>query len=224
MSKKSIYFLCTGNSCRSQMAEGFAKKYLGETYEILSAGIEPLGIHPFAIKVMKEKGIDISDQTSDVVTTKLLNEADFVITLCKDAKERCPVILPRASHYHWAFDDPAKTRGTEEEVFEEFRRVRDEIEATIKKFIQGDTGVAIELNKNSKFNQLKQKDDFGKHIREIREGKALSIKDFAEQLQISEDYLSNTEKNMTEPSKFFIHRLASVLKLITMNYWIVYIM
>ena len=79
-------------------------------YEIFSAGIEPRGINPWAVKVMKEKGIDISNQTSDVVSTKLLNQVDVVITLCKDAKERCPVILPRASHYHWAFDDPAKAR------------------------------------------------------------------------------------------------------------------
>ena len=161
---------------------------------------------------MQEKGIDISHQTSDVVTTKLLNETDFVITLCKDSMERCPVILPRASHFHWAFDDPAKTRGTEDEILEEFRRVRDEIEATIQKFIQGDTGVAIDFNKNSNLINSKQKDDFGKGIQQIREGKGLSIKDFAEQLQISEHYLSKTENNMTEPSKFFIHRLASVSK------------
>ena len=74
---------------------------------------KPLGINPLAIKVMQEIGIDISTQTSDVVSTKLLSQSDFVVTLCKDAKERCPVILPRSSHYHWAFDDPAKARGTE---------------------------------------------------------------------------------------------------------------
>jgi arsenate reductase (thioredoxin) len=86
--KQMIYFLCTGNSCRSQMAEGFAKKYLGDSFEILSAGIEPRGLNPWAIEVMKEKGIDISSQTSDIVNTKLLNRADYVITVCKDAKER----------------------------------------------------------------------------------------------------------------------------------------
>lgn len=86
MDKTSIYFLCTGNSCRSQMAEGFAKKYLGNNYEVLSAGIEARGIHPLAIKVMNEKGIDISDQTSDVVNVKSLNKADIVITLWKDVQ------------------------------------------------------------------------------------------------------------------------------------------
>ena len=90
--KQMIYFLCTGNSCRSQMAEGFAKKYLGDTFEVLSAGIDPKGINPWAVKVINvKKDIDITSQTSDIVSTKLLNKADYVITLCKDARERCPV-------------------------------------------------------------------------------------------------------------------------------------
>lgn len=211
MNFSSIYFLCTGNSCRSQMAEGFAKKYLGNEYEIYSAGIEAKGIHPFAIQVMSEKGIDISNQTSDLVTIQLLNKADFVITLCKDAKERCPVILPRASHYHWAFDDPAKAQGTESEILDEFRRVRDEIEATMQKFAQGDAGVAFYINEN-KQQELKKREDFGKRIQMIREQKGLSLKELSVQLQVSEDYLSRTEKSMTEPSKFFIHRVASALQ------------
>ena len=208
MTKKSIYFLCTGNSCRSQMAEGFAKKYLGDRYEIYSAGIEPRGINPWSVKVMLEKGIDISDQTSDVVSTKLLNQVDSVITLCKDAQERCPVTLPRANHYHWAFDDPAKVRGSEEEIINEFRRVRDEIELTIQKFIQGDPGTAYNLNE-SKNDYLKQREDFGEQIQLIRKRKGYSLEELAEELQVSEGYLSKTEKNMTEPSKFFIHHLAS---------------
>ncbi|BDH63583.1 hypothetical protein MTP04_37130 [Lysinibacillus sp. PLM2] len=203
----SIYFLCTGNSCRSQMAEGFAKKYLGSGYDVYSAGIEPRGLHPLAVEVMKEKGIDISNQTSDVVSAKLITQVDFVVTLCKDAKEGCPAILPRAGHYHWSFDDPAKARGTEEEVLDEFRRIRDEIEATIIKFIQGDTGVAFDAN-NTKLNYLKRKDDFGARIQKLREQKGLSIQDLEKKLNINDDYLSKTENNLTEPSKFFIHRLA----------------
>lgn len=212
MTKKSIYFLCTGNTCRSQMAEGFAKKYLGDTHEIYSAGIEPREIHPFAIKVMKEKGIDISEQTSDLVSTKLLNQVDFVITLCKDAKERCPAILPRASHYHWAFEDPAKVKGTEDEIMESFRVVRDEIEAAIKNFIEGNAG-AVFNSKASIDNDLKQKADFGERIQLIRKHKGLSVKEFAAELKISEAYLSKTENNMTEPSKFFIHRLAAACQM-----------
>lgn len=203
----SIYFLCTGNSCRSQMAEGFAKKYLGRGYDVYSAGIEPRGLHPLAVEVMKEKGLDISDQTSDAVNVKLVTQVDFVITLCKDAKDGCPAILPRSGHYHWSFDDPAKARGTEEEVMNEFRRVRDEIEATILKFIQGDTGVAYDAN-NAKINDLKPKQDFGMRIQQLRVKKGLSVRELAEKLKVNEEYLAKTEKNLTQPSKFFIHRLA----------------
>ena len=203
----SIYFLCIGNSCRSQMAEGFAKKYLGSGYDIYSAGIEPRGLHPLAVEVMKEKGIDITSQTSDVVSARLLTQVDFVFTLCKDAQEACPAILPRAGHYHWSFDDPAKARGSEEEVLNEFRRVRDEIEATIIKFIQGDTGATFDAN-NTRMNILKRKEDFGTRIQQLREETGLSIQDLANKLNMNDDYLSKTEKNLTEPSKFFIHRLA----------------
>ena len=161
---------------------------------------------------MQEKGIDISSQTSDRVSTKLLSKADFVITLCKDAKERCPVVFPRSSHYHWPLDDPAKVRGTEEEILGEFRRVRDEIEATIQKFMQGDAGVLIDLNSN-KNEHLKKREDFGESIQLIREQKGMSVKELAAELRISEDYLLKTEKNMTEPSKFFIDQLATACQL-----------
>ena len=144
--KHMIYFLCTGNSCRSQMAEGFAKKYLGDSFEILSAGIEPRGLNPWAIEVMKEIGIDISSQTSDIVNTKLLNRADYVITLCKDAKERCPVVLPRSRHYHWSFDDPALAQGNDEGIRKAFRRVRDEIEYKyFRNLLMGMMGLAIDF-------------------------------------------------------------------------------
>src|SRR5690625_2475543 len=91
MQKKSIYFLCTGNSCRSQIAEGWAKKYLSDEWEIKSAGIEAHGLNPLAVKVMSEAGIDISNQTSDLIDFDFLSNADLVVTLCGDAADKCPV-------------------------------------------------------------------------------------------------------------------------------------
>lgn len=133
MTKKIIYFLCTGNSCRSQMAEGFAKKYLSDRYVVYSAGMEAHGINPLAVKVMKEVGIDISSQTSDVIDKELFQNAHMIITLCDDAKESCPTIPSHVKHVHWGFDDPAKAVGTEAEKREVFQRVRDEIEERMKK-------------------------------------------------------------------------------------------
>lgn len=127
MVKKKIYFLCTGNSCRSQMAEGFAKKYLGKDWEVRSAGIEAHGMNPKAVKAMAEVGIDISEQKSETIDLDYLNQADLVVTLCSDADERCPVTPPEVKRVHWGFDDPAKATGTDEEVWQVFRRVRDEI-------------------------------------------------------------------------------------------------
>ncbi len=136
MSKKTLYFLCTGNSCRSQMAEGWGKKYLGEEWEVKSAGIEAHGLNPKAVKAMAEAGIDISQQTSDVIDPHILNHADFVVTLCGDAADKCPVTPPTVRREHWGFDDPAKAEGTDEEKWETFQRVRDEIEARIRAFAE----------------------------------------------------------------------------------------
>ncbi|MCS1351100.1 arsenate reductase (thioredoxin) [Mechercharimyces sp. CAU 1602] len=132
--KKIIYFLCTGNSCRSQMAEGFGKKYLGDHFEVYSAGIEAHGLNSTAVKVMNEKGVDISNQTSDIIDPELLNHVDYVITLCGDANDKCPITPPHVHRDHWAFDDPAKAQGTEEEKWTVFQRVRDDIEARIRQF------------------------------------------------------------------------------------------
>ena len=132
--KKSIYFLCTGNSCRSQMAEGFGKKHLGDTYDVYSAGIEAHGLNPNAVKAMNESGIDITTQTSDKIDMDLLNNADFVVTLCGDAKDKCPMTPSHVKRDHWGFDDPAKAEGTEEEKWAFFQRVRDEIEERIVRF------------------------------------------------------------------------------------------
>ncbi|MFH7817774.1 arsenate reductase (thioredoxin) [Neobacillus thermocopriae] len=136
MSKKTIYFLCTGNSCRSQMAEGWAKKYLSNEWMVKSAGIEAHGLNPNAVKAMKEVGIDISNQTSDIIDNEILNNTDFVVTLCGDAADKCPMTPPHVKRVHWGFDDPAKAKGTEEEIWSVFRRIRDEIGNRIKRFAE----------------------------------------------------------------------------------------
>lgn len=136
MAKKSIYFLCTGNSCRSQMAEGWAKKYLGDDWEVRSAGIEAHGLNPNAVKAMNEVGIDISNQKSETIDVEFLNNATLAVTLCGDAKDRCPVTPPHVKREHWGFNDPAKAEGTEEEVWQVFQRVRDDIGERIKRFAE----------------------------------------------------------------------------------------
>ncbi|WP_025691138.1 arsenate reductase (thioredoxin) [Paenibacillus zanthoxyli] len=136
MDKKTIYFLCTGNSCRSQMAEGWAKKYLSDGWNIYSAGIEAHGLNPKAVQAMSEVGIDISGQTSDIIDSELLNNADLVITLCGDAADKCPITPPKVKREHWGFDDPAKVQGTEEEKWAVFQRVRDQVGARIKQFAE----------------------------------------------------------------------------------------
>ena len=133
MNKKTIYFLCTGNSCRSQMAEGFAKKYLS-SWQVESAGIEAHGLNPNVVKAMAEVGIDISSQTSNVIDSNKLNQATLVVTLCNDAADKCPVIPSNVKRAHWGFDDPAKAQGTEAEKWLVFQQVRDAIEAKIQAF------------------------------------------------------------------------------------------
>ncbi|MBC6972402.1 arsenate reductase (thioredoxin) [Bacillus sp. Xin] len=128
--KKTIYFLCTGNSCRSQIAEGFGKKYLGDKWNVYSAGIEAHGVNPNAIKAMKEVDVDITGQTSDMINRDILNKADLVVTLCGHANDVCPTTPSHVKRVHWGFDDPA---GQEWLVFQ---RVRDEIGERIKKFAE----------------------------------------------------------------------------------------
>jgi arsenate reductase len=126
--KKTIYFLCTGNSCRSQMAEAWGKKYLGDKWNVLSAGIEAHGVNPNAVKAMKEVNIDITNQTSDIINPEILNSADLIVTLCGHANDVCSTTPPHVKRVHWGFDDPA---GQEWSVFQ---RVRDEIGTRIKSF------------------------------------------------------------------------------------------
>lgn len=133
--KPILYFLCTGNSCRSQMAEGWARHLAGDRFEVYSGGIESHGVNPIAITIMGEIGIDITDQTSDLIDLELLNRSDYVITLCGDANDKCPTTPPHVQRDHWGFIDPAKATGSEEEVLQVFRQVRDEIGKRIKTFI-----------------------------------------------------------------------------------------
>lgn len=136
MEKKTLYFLCTGNSCRSQIAEGFGKKILGDSFEVYSAGIEAHGLNPKAVKAMDEVGIDIRNQTSDLIHQEILSKADFVITLCGDADDNCPITPSHITRWHWGFDDPARAIGTDEEKWAVFQRVRNEIEQRIQQFAE----------------------------------------------------------------------------------------
>lgn len=137
MKRKILYFLCTGNSARSQMAEGFAKKYLGfDAWEVRSAGIEQHGLNPLATEVMAEVGVDISNQRSNLIDTSLMNNAEYVITLCDDARARCPSTPPEVNSLHWGFEDPAAVQGTKEEKLVAFRRVRDQIDTRIQEFVE----------------------------------------------------------------------------------------
>jgi arsenate reductase len=133
--KSKILFLCTGNSCRSQMAEGLARSFMSETIEAFSAGTEPRGLDHRAVVVMKEIGIDISGQRSKHVNEFEGTEFDYVITLCGHAAETCPVFPGKTKIVHHGFEDPpalASGSGTEEEALSHYRRIRDEIRAFVE--------------------------------------------------------------------------------------------
>lgn len=132
----NIIFLCTGNSCRSQIAEGWAKWHGRPLFNIQSAGIEAHGKNPRAISVMKEVGVDISNQESTKVTDEMLEQADLVVTVCGHADEHCPVLPAGTSKEHWPLDDPAKVTGSEEEIMKVFRASRDDIEKRVKELLQ----------------------------------------------------------------------------------------
>ena len=130
-----ILILCTGNSCRSQMAQGFLKSF-DDKIEVESAGTQPASkVNPNAVKVMGETGIDISKNSPKSVDEFLNNEWDYVITVCNDAKETCPVFLGKVKHrMHFGFEDPSNASGSEEFIMSEFRRIRDEIKTTFFRF------------------------------------------------------------------------------------------
>ncbi|MCH5465755.1 arsenate reductase (thioredoxin) [Levilactobacillus tujiorum] len=130
-----LYFLCTGNSCRSQMAEGFARQLAPQDWQIASAGIEQHGLNPLAVKVMAERGVDISQQRSKLIDQDYLQHSDLVVTLCGDARDKCPMTPPTVAKQHWPLRDPAQATGSEEDVLAVFRQVRDEIEDRVKRLI-----------------------------------------------------------------------------------------
>jgi arsenate reductase (thioredoxin) len=136
MKAKKIIVLCTGNSCRSQMAEGYLRHFAGNKAEIYSAGVETHGVNPKAISIMKEDGIDISGHTSNNIDEYFEMDFDFVITVCDNAKENCPFFPTKAQKFHHNFPDPAKMIGTEKEIEDEFRRVRELIKQYCARFIK----------------------------------------------------------------------------------------
>ncbi|SEJ48390.1 protein tyrosine phosphatase [Dyadobacter koreensis] len=133
---KKILVLCTGNSCRSQIAEGYLRKFAGNQAVVYSAGVETHGVNPKAITIMAEDGIDISGHTSNNINEYSDIDFDFVITVCDNAKERCPYFPTNAKKFHYNFPDPAKATGSEEEVLEEFRSVREMIKQYSEDFVK----------------------------------------------------------------------------------------
>ena len=135
MEKIKVLFLCTGNSCRSQMAEGFLR-YLGkEDFEAYSAGTRPTRLNPLAVRAMKEKGIDIAGQHSQSADEFVGEPFDYIITVCDHARETCPVFPGTAERPHWSLKDPAEAEGSDEERMPVFREIRDQIEKRIRDFI-----------------------------------------------------------------------------------------
>jgi arsenate reductase len=135
MSKKRVLFLCTGNSARSQMAEGFLRHLAGDKFEVYSAGIKPTEVNPLAIKVMDEVGIDISGQKAKSVTEFISQKFDYVITVCDNAKQTCPVFPAKHKKIHWSLEDPAGIEGEEETKLKVFREIRNKIKENIIKFL-----------------------------------------------------------------------------------------
>ena len=128
----NILYLCTGNSCRSQMAEGWTRRLDGDRVEVQSAGIEAHGKNPRAIDIMQEAGIDISDQESTIVSEEMLQRADVVVTVCGHADEQCPMLPTGVKKVHWPLTDPAKATGSKQDIMNEFRSTRDEVEMRVR--------------------------------------------------------------------------------------------
>ncbi len=138
MVKPSILILCTGNSCRSHLAEGILRRAGGDLFEVHSAGSKPAGyVHPMAIRVMDEIEIDISSHHSKPLSEFLSQRVDTVITVCGNVDQACPVFPGQVNRHHWPFDDPARAVGNEEEILSVFRRVRDEIKRVFEAYAAG---------------------------------------------------------------------------------------
>jgi arsenate reductase len=138
VNKPSVLILCTGNSCRSHLAEGILRQIGGDLFEVHSAGSNPAGyVHPKALQVMQEIGIDISGHSSKHMNEFLNRRVDTVITVCGNADQACPMFPGQVNRYHWGFDDPAHAKGTDEEILRVFRRVRDEIKLVFTAYAAG---------------------------------------------------------------------------------------
>ena len=138
MTKPLVLILCTGNSCRSHLAEGILRAAVGDSLEVASAGSKPAGyVHPLAIRAMQEIGIDISQHRSKHLSEFLEQKVETVITVCGNADQACPMFPGQVNRYHWGFDDPAHATGTEDEQFAVFRRVRDEIRRVFEAYAAG---------------------------------------------------------------------------------------
>jgi len=135
-SKKKVLIVCTGNSCRSQMAEGYLRLFAGDRADIFSAGLEAHGLNPRAVAIMKEDNVDISSHTSDTLDKYLNIPFDYIITVCDHAKEHCPFFPGNAQRIHAGFPDPAKAEGSEEEIMQVFRSVRNQIKEFCKAFAE----------------------------------------------------------------------------------------
>lgn len=138
MTKPTVLILCTGNSCRSHLAEGILRAAIGDVVEVASAGSKPAGyVHPLAIRAMQEIGIDISGHHSKHLSEFLARPVETVITVCGNADQACPMFPGQVNRYHWGFDDPAHATGSEEEQMAVFRRVRDEIRRVFEAYAAG---------------------------------------------------------------------------------------
>ena len=131
-----VLFVCTGNSARSQMAEGFARHFGGEQIEAHSAGVEPSRLNPVAVAVMQEKGIDISGQHAKAFEWDLARHMDVVVTVCGHANESCPVLPPEVRRLHWPLEDPAAATGSDTEILAMFRRIRDQVESRVRDWLE----------------------------------------------------------------------------------------
>jgi len=132
----NLLFLCTGNSCRSQMAEGWARQFAPSDWNIESAGLEAHGKNPRAIAAMAEAGVDIAQQASTRLTPEMLERANYLVTVCGHADEHCPVLPPGTRKEHWPLADPARASGNEQDIMQVFRATRDEIQRRVRELIQ----------------------------------------------------------------------------------------
>jgi arsenate reductase (thioredoxin) len=136
VNKQRVLFLCTHNSARSQMAEGFLRSMAGDRFEVASAGTEATRVHPLAIRAMMEIGVDVSRHTSKIVDQFVAQPWDYVITVCDAANEACPIFPQKSNRLHWSFDDPSQATGSDDQKLEVFRQIRDRIKRRIADWIR----------------------------------------------------------------------------------------